>query len=152
MKTDLKKNIARILSSFTIASVLFAVPMISFAQTNTSLALQCDPTATTTDASGLPPCSFNTLIDAGTRLIDWMFYVSVPIMVALLAYAGILYMTGIEKNIGRAKDMFIKVALGFTIMLVAFVCVNTIVGWIGNSTFTTTSSGAPSNPAVLLQQ
>ncbi len=136
------------------SAVLF-LPAISFAQTNTSLVVNCSGTAsTTTIVNGVTtqPCDFNTLIDTGTHLIEWMFYISVPIMVAILAYAGILYMTGLEKNISKAKGMFLKVALGFTIMLVAFVVINTLVGWIGNSSFTTTSNNTPSNPAVLLQQ
>jgi len=133
-----------------LASIFFLVPTISFAQTsNTSLAVNCVATSSVA-VNGVPPCDINTLIDTGTHLIEWMFYISVPIMVALFAWAGILYMTGIQKNIDRAKDMFLKVALGFTIMLVAFVLINTLVGWIGNNSFTTTSSGAASNPAVLL--
>jgi hypothetical protein len=159
MKKCMHTIIVRTVASMALASAVFLVPAVSFAQTaNTtttnspSLAINCDGTATTTDSAGEEPCDFNALIGVGTNLIDWMFYIAVPIMVALLAYAGILYMTGIEKNISHAKGMFIKVAMGFTIMLIAFVCINTLVGWIGNSSFTTSSSGSASNPAVLLSQ
>ncbi len=120
-----------------------------------ALVIPCNGSATsTTIVNGVstPACNFNTLVATASNIIQWFFYISVPIMVALFAYAGILYMTGIEKNISKAKSMFIKVAWGFTIMLVAFVVINTVVGWIGNPSFTTTSSNAASGPAVLLQQ
>jgi hypothetical protein len=131
------------------------VPAFVFAQTsnittgNTSLVVPCVATSSVA-VNGVPPCDFNTLIDTGTHIIQWFFYISIPIMVALMAYSGILYMTGVEKNISHAKSMFLKVAGGFTIMLIAFVVINTLVGWITNNNFTTTSSNAPSNPAVLL--
>jgi hypothetical protein len=151
MKKAMKNFFAS--SALVLFLMSLSIPAVSFAQTTgATLAYNCDGTATSTDASGTPPCDFNALINTGTNLIEWMFYVSVPIMVALLAYAGILYMTGLEKNISKAKGMFLKVAGGFTIMLIAFVVINTLVGWIGNSSFTTTSGGATSNPAVFLQQ
>lgn len=156
MKKYMHTIIVRTVASMALTSAVLLIPSVSFAQTSNtnsmSLAVNCDGTATSTDASGTEPCDFNALIGTGTNLIDWMFYIAVPIMVALLAYAGILYMTGIEKNISHAKSMFIKVAFGFTIMLIAFVCINTLVGWISNSSFTTNSSGGASNPAVFLSQ
>lgn len=138
-----------------VVSFFLLIPALSFAQTsnttsNTSLVYNCDGAATSTDSSGTPPCDFTAFINTGTHLIEWMFYVAIPVMVALLAYAGILYMTGVEKNISKAKGMFLKVAGGFTIMLIAYVVVNTFVGWVGNNSFTTTSNNTPSNPAVLL--
>ena len=150
----MKKTFSHNMGAFAIVSaglLSFIAPISVFAQTSgSSLSYNCNGTATTTDAKGTPPCDFNALINTGTHLVEWMFFIAVPVMVALLAYAGILYMTGIEKNISHAKGMFMKVALGFTIMLIAYVVITTLVGWIGNSAFTTSSNGTASNPAVLL--
>jgi hypothetical protein len=138
MKTFLNKTVF-------LSCVLFILPAVSFAQSNTSLVVPCNGAATTTDANGVPPCDFNTLILTATHLVQWLFYVSVPIMVALFAYAGILYMTGIGKNIDHAKNIFKYSAIGFTIMLIAFVAVSTVVGWIA-------PSNANINPSALLGQ
>jgi hypothetical protein len=139
--------------------VFLLMPAISFAQTNTSLVVPCNGTATTTSTilvhgvnQSVPPCDFNTLVATVSHIIQWLFYISVPIMVALFAYSGLLYMTGVQKHIDKAKGVFKNVALGFTIMLVAFVVINTLVGWVGNSGFTTGQDSQPSNPAVLLNQ
>jgi hypothetical protein len=154
MKTFIKK--LGIISTFVVILSTLSVPLISYAQTtantnsNTSLAVNCDGAATTT-TNGVEPCDFNALIGTATHLIDWLFYISIPIMVALMAWSGILYMTGNPKNIAKAKGVFMKVAVGFTIMLVAFLVVDTVIGWIGNPSFTTNSSQGPSNPAVFLQ-
>ena len=89
--------------------------------------VRCDGVVT---SSGEVACDFNYLIKTVNYIIDWMFGLSIPIAVGILAYAGILYMTGVEKNINKAKAMFGKVAIGFAIMLVAFIFVSTTVGWL----------------------
>ena len=88
-------------------------------------------------------CGFNDFVATVAHLINWGFYISLPIAVALFAYAGILYISGSEGNIKKGKGIFLKSMIGFIIMLVAFTCVHTVVGWLGN----TTSSGQNQLPA-----
>ncbi len=50
----------------------------------------------------------------------------------MFAWAGLLYMTGMPKNISKAKSIFLTTVIGFTIMLVAWIGVRTIVDYIAN--------------------
>jgi hypothetical protein len=90
-----------------------------------------------TDSSGQPlpgevPCDFNYFIITVANLINWGFYIALPIAVVLFAYAGILYISGVESNIKKAKAIFLNVGIGFIIMLVAFTAVHTLLGWLVN--------------------
>jgi hypothetical protein len=90
--------------------------------------------------AGETECNFNTLISTIANLINWAFYISLPIAVALFSWAGILYISGVESNISKAHAIFLNTAIGFIIMLVAFTCVHTVLGWlvdpsIGSETF-----------------
>ncbi len=78
-------------------------------------------------------CDFKALIDTILGLITWMFLISIPIATAMFAWAGLLYMTGISKNISKAKSIFVTTAIGFIIMLVAWIGVRTIVDYIAKS-------------------
>lgn len=80
-------------------------------------------------------CNFTTLIGSITSIINWMFAISVPVAVALFAYAGIKYMSGKEDNISSAKDIFKNVAIGFILMLVAYTLVHTLVSWLVDPSF-----------------
>lgn len=75
-------------------------------------------------------CNFATLIDTITKLINWLFLITVPIVTVLFAYAGLLYLTGSQPNIGKAKAIFLSVAKGFIIMLIAWLAVYTVVNWL----------------------
>ncbi len=68
-------------------------------------------------------------MDTIIKMVNWFFYITVPIAVALFSYAGLLYMTGTPGNIGKAKGIFTSVAIGFIIMCTAWIGVNTVVGW-----------------------
>ena len=80
-------------------------------------------------------CNFSTLISGISSIINWMFAISVPLAVALFAYAGIKYMSGKEDNIKSAKEIFKNVAIGFILMLVAYTLVHTLVSWVVDPTF-----------------
>jgi hypothetical protein len=74
-------------------------------------------------------CDFAALMDTALGLVTWMFRISVAAATVLFAYAGVLYMSGKEKNISTAKAIFTSVAVGFIIMLVAWISVKTFVDW-----------------------
>ncbi len=74
-------------------------------------------------------CDFAALMDTVIKAINWMFYIAIPVAVALFAYAGVLYMTGVPGNIGKAKKIFSSVAIGFIIMVTAWIAVRTAVSW-----------------------
>jgi len=122
---------------YTLLMILTLVPVASFAQAtqpNTvkldySGLVQCDGVLDPSEKDRTNVCNFVALFSMVKYIINWMFFISVPLATALFAYAGFLYMTGKEKNIGTAKDIFSSVGTGFIIMLVAWFAVITLVGW-----------------------
>jgi hypothetical protein len=127
-----------ILALVAVSIFSFSIPFVSYAQTavNNSYTVngqtglvRCSGVAT----SGETVCNFQAFISMIGTVINWLFATSVPVAVALFAYAGLLYMSGKDSNKSKAKTIFLNVAIGFTIMLVAFVFVDTLVGWVANA-------------------
>ena len=127
----------KILIISTLLLALF-VPAISFAQTAQPVKLdyksglvKCD--GVIADKSIEPDrqrvCDFNALMDMVKSTINWLFFITVPIVIVFMAYAGVLYMTGTSGNISTAKKIFPSIAKGFIIMLVAWISVITVVNW-----------------------
>lgn len=79
-------------------------------------------------------CNFAALMSMVKTTINWLFLITIPILTVLLSYAGLLYMSGSQKNIGTAKSIFQSAAKGFIIMLVAWVSVVTVVNWFISDT------------------
>lgn len=75
-------------------------------------------------------CNFTALIEQIQFLINWLFYIAVPIAIALFAWAGFLYMTGEPGNIKKARSMFTTVGVGFGFMLIAWFVIYTILKWV----------------------
>ncbi len=117
-------------------------PLISYAQNDTiqryskgGLSLvRCDGVVT---KQGEVPCDFGALINTTKFIINWLFVITIPIATVLFAYGGLLYLTGQDSKIKQAKAIFLSVAIGFIIMLIAWFAVTTIVNW-----FTESNSGA----------
>ena len=82
------------------------------------------------DGSGRPVCDFTQLVAEVRTFMNWLFVISIPLAVALFAYAGILYMLGAPAKRTQANGIFKAAGIGFAIMLTAWALVYTIVGWI----------------------
>ena len=120
-----------ILSLFLTLSL---VPMVSHAAYG-GLVI-CDGVVTDADkANGAVTCDFNYLIKTIVNVFNWFFIMTIPIAVGLFTYAGILYITGVEGNIKKAKKIFLNVGIGFIIMLVAFTVVHTVLSWVISDQF-----------------
>jgi len=73
-------------------------------------------------------CDFGDFIDGIRRVINFLIVLSVPMAAVAFAWAGILYLTsGGSDQTEKAKDIFKKVAIGFIIVLGAWLIVNTVV-------------------------
>jgi hypothetical protein len=72
-------------------------------------------------------CNFAEFIKAIQYLINWMITISFFLVILVFAYAGILFMSGSEGNIKKAKSMFSKVVIGYIFMLGAWLLVQTIM-------------------------
>lgn len=74
-------------------------------------------------------CNLPTLMRIINELIQWAFYISIPIATVLFSYAGLLYMTGVPGKISQANKIFTTTGIGFIIALSAWFAVRTVVGW-----------------------
>lgn len=116
----------------TLAIFFTLVPLISFAQTpklDYSGLVQCDGVLDKNEPNRQKVCDFAALLSTVKYLINWLFVITIPIATVSFAYAGFLYLTGTSGNIGTAKKIFQSVAVGFIIMLIAWVSVVTAVNW-----------------------
>lgn len=84
-------------------------------------------------------CEFNDLVRLGGNLVDFAFYISIPLAAIAFTYAGFLFVTAVGNpgKLTKARTIFIDVAIGFIIVLSAWllvsVVVNTLVGDSGFS-------------------
>lgn len=102
--------------------------------------VQCDGVLTKGEEGRQVLCNFNNLIGMVNYLVNWMFVITIPIMIGLISYSGFLYMTGKQENIKKAKAVMTSAVVGFIIALLAWFMVATIVNWIKNPNFTGTDS------------
>jgi hypothetical protein len=94
-----------------------------------------DPNAASDPTTGQVKCDFNYLIKTIVNLFNWFFIMTIPIAVGLFTYGGILYITGVEGNIKKARKIFLNVGVGFIIMLIGFTVVHTVLSWVISDQF-----------------
>lgn len=77
-------------------------------------------------------CSFNDIMSLINSIVRFVFFISVPIAALLFAYAGFLFMTAgpNASQADKAKSIFTSVAVGFTIILSAYLIVYTVTNAI----------------------
>ncbi len=128
----IKKNIvtAAILSSaFVILlalSAFISTPAVASAQnTNYTGLVQCD--GVVTNPATQKKCDFDAFIGQINHLINWAFFIAIPIASGLLAYAGYYYMFTGEAGHAKAKKIFESVGYGLVFMLIGWFVVHTIL-------------------------
>lgn len=74
-------------------------------------------------------CDFNQLVLLGGNLVDFAFYISIPLAAIAFVYAGYLFVTAVGDpgKVKKAGEIFQKVALGFIIVLSAWLVVSVFV-------------------------
>ena len=96
-----------------------------------------NPQITNADGSNphqYQPCNFQGLMIEVQYLLNVMTIVAVLMAIVGFAIAGYLYITGIPKNIEKARGMFPKLAIGFILILTAWFIVYQILAWLtGNA-------------------
>jgi hypothetical protein len=91
--------------------------------------VKCDGVVNPNEPDRKRECDLAALMDTIIKVVNFLFYISIPIAIALFAYAGLLYMTGREKHITAARGIFTSVAIGFIIMITAWFVVRQVVAW-----------------------
>lgn len=73
-------------------------------------------------------CGFAAIPLLVNRLISFIFYISLPIAAVSFAYAGFLFLTAgpNASQAQKAKGIFMNVAVGFVIVLSAYLIVYTV--------------------------
>ena len=91
------------------------------------------PSSNTTGGSGLIPCNGLDcqachLAQLSQNIINFLIGLSIPLAAVMFAYAGFLFFTSSAVNkLGRARDIFKSVLIGFAIVLGAWLAVQTIL-------------------------
>ncbi len=86
-----------------------------------------------------PVCNFKELINTIDYLINFMFILVAPVVIALFSYAGFLIMTGKEDNVKKGKNFFWRVVYGLSFMLGSAIIVKTILFLLTKDEFNLTS-------------
>lgn len=151
----LKKQMINLIYRYRISNIVFCIvvlftlfnaltPVAHSATNNIGYGLvRCDGVINGNEPNREIPCNFAALVSNINYIISWLFYISIPIATALFAYAGFLYITGKQDNIGQAKKIFTNVGVGFIIMLVAWFAVYTFVNWFVAEPAATSLIGNP---------
>lgn len=100
-------------------------------------------------------CTFTDVVVLAKNLVNFAFYLSVPAVVLLISYAGYLYMSsaGDEGKVGQAHTIFTNVAIGFCVILSAWLIVVTLLKVLLNQlcypilSGSTITIGTPANPS-----
>lgn len=85
------------------------------------------------DCANPPFCDFNDLLGTVDRLIGWLVGFAISVVVLLFAWAGWLYMTsgGDSNKVKKANTLLSNTAVGFVIILLAFLIVELILVTLG---------------------
>ena len=86
---------------------------------------------------GSKMCGACDLVALAQNIITFMIGLSIPIAVAMFAWAGILYFTNAAapKNIEKAKRIFKNALLGFTLAISAWLIINTLLNAVLSKEF-----------------
>ncbi len=119
---------------FVLITTLFG-PVYSFAADDTTKGglVLCGREADATSAS--QSCTLNELVSLVNRLVKYLVIISMPIVAIAFAYAGFQMITaqGNPGKISSAKEVFSGVAIGFIIILSAWLIVSQVAKALLNS-------------------
>jgi hypothetical protein len=116
---DILKGMSKKLALLGFLMLLFVVPGLAFAQSFTGPIVP-------QKAGPLQACDLLTLYN---NILQFGIYIATVVATLMLTYAGFLYITSSAKpgNIERAHSIFWNVLVGFTIVLVAWIIVSTLL-------------------------
>ena len=105
----------------TMLIVICLVPTITLAQEPVQKFIPCDGV--------VEQCDFNKLMELIQNVLNYIVAISFPLAAAVFAYAGFKMMVAGDNANARteAKKIFMKVAIGFAVILAAWLIVFTIL-------------------------
>jgi len=135
MKLEIKKTLPAII--LVLFCFFVFAPTVSAFSTNL-IVCGTSPTSVPPPPPGTShPCDFADLVTLGANFVSLLIVYSVPIAVISFIYAGVLYLTsqGNPGQISKAHGIFKTTAVGFVIVLSAWLVVYAITSALLNSTF-----------------
>ncbi len=120
-----KTKSAKVLTILFLVLILLPTPIL--AQNNNEGLIPDCKADTSRDPS--PDCGYNDFLQLIKNVINRLIFLSFPIAAGVFAWAGFKMMTaaGSESKRTEAKNMIVKVFIGFVIILAAWLIVNTIL-------------------------
>lgn len=110
--------------------IIFVLPTVAFAQVGSTPFIVCD--GAFPDA-----CEFSDVIQLIRNIINYLVVFSTVLASISFAWAGFLYLSsqGNTSQMDKAKGIFTKVAIGFAIVLSAWLIVDTLMRALLNDPF-----------------
>lgn len=132
-KTIISGFLAAYIGLFVVGIGVFGVTTlapntVSAQTTNYKGLVQCD--GVVTDPSTQKKCDFNALIDQINFLINWAFFMAIPIASGFLVYAGYYYMFTGEEGHKKAKAIFSSVGIGLIAAAGGWLVIHTIIKFL----------------------
>jgi len=140
MASRFKKNIyAGLLLAF------FLLPVITLAQQaahTPSGLVPCGAVSGFLNILGATECGLCDLVQLFQNIINFLLGVTIPLSIALFAWAGVMYFaaSGNPKQIIRAHKIFKSVLIGFIVALAAWLVVQTVLNALVSKNFFTSGS------------
>lgn len=108
----------RLLSSVGLVALGFLLPVLTFAQQGNII--PCDGVDI--------PCDFTMIMKLLSNILDFLIMISIPLAAIAFAFAGFTMITaaGNSGKIEKAKSIFVKVGIGFIVVLSAWLIVRLI--------------------------
>jgi hypothetical protein len=121
----------RILKKITLALlliVMIGLPIGALAQTQNFIPCGFDLNNDQTVSGPAEECDFADLLTLIRNILNWLVLIAIPMSIITFCYAGfILLTTGISDRRTQAKDMLLKVVIGFAVILAAWLIVKLMV-------------------------
>jgi hypothetical protein len=108
--------------------------------------VKCDGVVTDGEEGRQRECNFDALMLMVNSIVQWIFMLTIPIFIILLAYSGFLYMTPSPGNREKSNKMLWAALKGFVIMLIAWFAISTLLNMVISHEFKDTA------PALLNQK
>jgi len=110
----------KIFVTLGIVGILFAGAVPHVAEATQGKLVQCE---------GPDDCTFDTLVETGSAVVQFLFEIATAIAVIVIAYAGFLYMTagGNTGNITKAHQLIWYAVIGFLVALSAWLIVEVLL-------------------------
>jgi hypothetical protein len=105
----------------------------------------CSGVAKTVNGVTSPACDFNQLIILANRVIKFLLYLAIPLVMGMILYTGYLYLTanGDTGQLEKAKKMFIPVIIGMFWIGASYIVIYTVL-----DTFLSTNTSTSAKDAI----